>query len=80
MLHRFLSALTGTALFLTLAVFARAAFVKLLLGAVRLILDSGTAAYLYQASQAVYKPVPLNDMGGGRGHDWPGRDLDGAGG
>lgn len=106
MLRRFLSALTGTALFLTLAVSARAAgpiypdlaghwaqaeveaaaqagwvngypdgtfrpdgqvaraeFVKLLLGAVHLTPDSGTAAFLHQASQAAYKPVPLDDMG-----------------
>ena len=108
MLRRFLSALAGTALFLTLAISSRAAgpiypdlaghwfqsevevaaqagwvngypdgtfrpdgqvaraeFIKLLLGAVRLTPDSGTAAFLHQASQASYQyhPLPLDDMG-----------------
>lgn len=106
MIQRFLSALTGTALFLALALSARAAgpiypdlaghwaqgeveaaaqagwvngypdgtfrpddpvsraeFVKLLLGAVRLTPDSGTAAFLHQESQASYHPLPLDDMG-----------------
>lgn len=106
MFHRFLSALTGTVLFLTLALSARAAepvypdlaghwaqgeveaavqggwvngypdgtfrpdgqvaraeFVKLLLGAVRLTPDSDTAAFLHQASQTSPTPIPLDDMG-----------------